>query len=149
MEVVKNKEKKEQINPKDYAYTGQEDIVMKSSLFKDISRGIADALHNETKIYYPEKYDWVNEKTGKIVKKPKKEDIDSGAVYKILSVERTLQGEPQISRTPLGQYLLQLTVMLEQQHIKNIEDGNAVSVEELEKKSKEMKAKLEELSKEK
>ena len=144
MELVKEKEQK---NPRDYVYTEENEIKMNGRLFVAVTTAIADALQKETKIYYPEKYDWINKKTQKVVKKPKKEDIEKGDVYKVPAIERILQGEPVIQRTQLGQFLLDVTLQLEQQHLKNIEEGNVTHKDVIEERSKEMKAKLEELKK--
>jgi hypothetical protein len=140
--------RKEKVDPKNYVYTPDDEIKMSGDVFVNVVRAISDALQNETKFSFEEKYDWVNQKTGKTISKPKKEDIARGIVVKIPSVKKTLESQPVVSRTPLGQYLLNVSLELEKQHLKNIERGDVKTKEEVENKSKEMLNKIKEISEE-
>lgn len=124
-----------QKNPSEYGYKGDEQITVNARFFKIAWNIVHAQLEEETKLYYPEKYKFVDKETGKDIKKVTK--ANQHKAVEIVDVEATVNSKPRLYRTEKGQALLKVNNEFAQIHFKNVQDGIAKHHSELEPNQKE------------
>lgn len=113
----------EKKNYTDYGYVGDEQIKMDAVSFMKL-RGVVSAfLDKETNVFFPEKYKYVNSQTGETIKKLTEKN--KHLAQKIVDVEATMSGQPSISRTAVGQELLDIQLLMNKIHMDMIDEGVA------------------------
>lgn len=93
-------------------------------------------VDEHTDVVFTDRYKFVNTESGKDVKKPKQEDIDSGKVAKVVDLQNTLNSEPKMNRDALALEFIKLVLTLNGEHLKAVEDGKASHISELQAKYK-------------
>lgn len=118
-------------DPRQYAYPQGTKIEIDGPLLIDLMVIFDRLITDEMKVESKFKYNYINEK-GNVVKTPKKDDIETGKVKKILDFNRTIM-EPSLdySITEKGIMYAELKKFLELVHIENIKNGKAVDFQEL------------------
>jgi len=119
----------EQKNPSEYNYTGDELITITAREFASLNGVVDYALDQETNKFYPEKYNFINKETNERVNKVTEKN--KHLAIKVVDLERTLDGDPIISRTRRGQDILRVKLILEKIHMQNVDSGIAKHYTEL------------------
>lgn len=119
---------KENKNPAEYGYLGDEKINITGKHFQEIFQFVETLLEDETKAYFPQKYMHVDRETSKKVKPTKN---NKHKIAKVVDPQGTMSAEPTIYRTEKGIGLLKLKNFLAEIHFKNVEDGIAKHKDEL------------------
>lgn len=130
-------------NPMEYTYRGNEIIEIPASLFLQLYRANDAAMTQGTKQFFPPALEWVSVATGMPVKDPKEIDIKEGRVVQTLSVERTFVQE-NIAETYepwLYPDVIKAKDAMIQIHTKNVNEGNAVKISDLQKERQEQQKK--------
>lgn len=119
-------------DPRNYVYPTGAKIEVDGFLIPDLIAIFEALVKEEIKSESRFKYNYVNAKTGKVVKSPKPEDLTTGKVKKILDFERTIVNPTlEHSITEKGLAYAELKNFLEGIHFKNIQDGIAVNYQEM------------------
>ena len=139
-------EQKEIRDLRQYVYDQGTKIEIDGFLLTDLIHLLENLLKDEVKSETKFKYNYVNEK-GAVLKSPKKEDIESGKVKKIVDFKRTIF-EPTLehSITEKGLAYAELKNFLEGIHYNNIQSGVAVSYEEMANKLRQPAPAMENLN---
>ena len=124
-----------EVNYSEYGYLGTEEVVMDAMSFAKL-RGVVDAfLEKETNVIFPEKYMYVHEKTGEVIKTLNEKN--KPFAKKIVDVESTMSSAPVIQRTREGVELLSIHLMMNQIHKNMVDNGVAKHKSVFEKMSQE------------
>jgi len=111
---------KNQVNPLEYGYMGNEDVIMSAELFQRLRTVLNYFLVQETQELYADNYKFIDKTTEKEVDKPNE------STTKIVDVQKTLSSkEPRVYRTKEGVEILRLKLMTEEVHMSMIENGTA------------------------
>jgi hypothetical protein len=124
-------------NPLNYGYLGDEKIEITAKEFIAMKTAVEQGINSTLESYLPEVTKYVNVETSKIVDNPSQEDLQSGKVT--LVTDRDATFNPMNVRY---QYSTKLTpdMIMGQQlimeiHERNVNNGVAKSIEELQKAS--------------
>ena len=120
-------------NPRNFVYPQGTTVELPGYFLTDIIMLMDQLVKDEIKVQSGFKYNYVNEKN-KVIKTPKKEDLESGKVKKVVDFDRTVLNptlEYHISEKGLA--YAELKNFLEGLHYKNIQEGKAVNYQELAK----------------
>ena len=124
-----------EVNYSEYGYLGTEQVVMDAMSFAKL-RGVVDAfLEKETNAVFPQKYMYVNEKTGDVIKTLNEKN--KPFAKKIVDVEATMNSEPVVQRTREGVELLSIHLMMNEIHKNMVDSGVAKHKSVFEKMSQE------------
>lgn len=130
--MLENKTK----NPEEYGYTGGERFEILAEEFMDVKGAIDAFLAKETNTVYPEKYKYIHKDTKETIKTVNEKN--KNVAIKVVDVESTLQSQPVVQRTDIGLRVLQIRMMLDGIHMRNVDSGVAKHIPtlqaELEKK---------------
>ena len=113
-------------NPRNFIYPDETKVEIDGHFLSTLMQVFDKLVDEEIKVESKFKYKYVKE-DGSQVKSPKKEDIETGKVRKVLDTVRTLQ-EPTLdySITEKGLGYAELKNFLESYHYDNIQRGIAV-----------------------
>ena len=113
-------------NPRNFIYPDETKVEIDGHFLSTLMQVFDKLVDEEIKVESKFKYKYVKE-DGSQVKSPKKEDIETGKVRKVLDTVRTLQ-EPTLdySITEKGLVYAELKNFLESYHYDNIQRGIAV-----------------------
>ena len=113
-------------NPRNFIYPDETKVEIDGHFLSTLMQVFDKLVDEEIKVESKFKYKYVKE-DGSQVKSPKKEDIETGKVRKVLDTVRTLQ-EPTLdySITEKGLGYAELKNFLESYHYDNIQKGIAV-----------------------
>ena len=113
-------------NPRNFIYPDETKVEIDGHFLSTLMQVFDKLVDEEIKVESKFKYKYVKE-DGSQVKSPKKEDIETGKVRKVLDTVRTLQ-EPTLdySITEKGLGYAELKNFLENYHYDNIQRGIAV-----------------------
>lgn len=114
---------KEIKRPEEFGYVGGENFEISSEEFMSIKGAIDAFLAKETSAVFPEKYKYINRETNETIKTVNEKN--KHIAMKIVDVENTLQSQPVIQRTEEGVRLLEIRMMLDAVHLRNVESGVA------------------------
>jgi hypothetical protein len=132
---MKQTENKKEIgNTRSYVYEQGTKVEIDGFVITDLIQIFDTLVNEEIKSESKFKFNYVNE-GGKIVKSPKKEDIEVGKVKKILDFDRTIMNPTmEYTISQKGIAYAELKNFLESLHYQNIQNGKAVNYQELMKK---------------
>lgn len=116
---VENKE----VNYTEYGYIGGEIIQVPVEEYFKLKELVDETLIEETKALMPEKYEWIDQATGKKI--DKLTDKNKSTAQKIVNIEATLTTTPTIYRTPKGVKLLEIKLAMNQIHKNMVDSGVA------------------------
>lgn len=118
----------------DYVYKPGVKVEVEGKFILDLIVLVENLIKDEIKTESKFKYNYIDTKTGKVVKNVNKEDLEKGKLQKIVDIDRTIN-EPTFehSITDKGIGYAQLKNFLESIHFKNVEEGKAVHYSELNK----------------
>lgn len=113
-------------NPRNFIYPDETKVEIDGHFLSTLMQVFDKLVDEEIKVESKFKYKYVKE-DGSQVKSPKKEDLETGKVRKVLDTVRTLQ-EPTLdySITEKGLGYAELKNFLESYHYDNIQKGIAV-----------------------
>lgn len=118
-------------NPRNFVYTADTKVEIDGFVITDLIQIFEDLVEQEIRPESKFKYNYVNE-GGKIVKSPKKEDIETGKVRKVLDFDRTIVNPTmEYSISKKGIVYAELKNFLESLHYENIKSGKAVDYREM------------------
>lgn len=123
-------------NPFDYGYLGEEEITITAREFNLIRTALEQGIAATQKINYVEVIVYRDTTTGKEVKNPSQEDIQTGKVKLSMDKAETFnQQNTQVTYDAmlLRPEMLYASEMILDIHIRNVESGIAKTREELEK----------------
>lgn len=124
-----------QKNPSEYGYRPDQKIEIQGQVLENIFSFMEQVLEMETKVYYPEKYMYVDKETSKEIKKVTAKNKDKA--IKVVDPKGTLTAKPTIYRTQTGIAMLRFKNYMAELHYKNVEDGVAIHKDELLKQGRE------------
>ena len=124
-------------NPNNYVYEQGVNVEIPGEFFSYLMRYIGGVIDENSKSYFTDRFKFVNTESGKEVKKPKQEDIDSGKVVKVTDIENTLSSEPKFYRNRTALEGIHILNIMNGYHMVNIEEGKATSIDEIRKKLEE------------
>lgn len=133
-------------NPNEFVYEPGVNVELPGEFFAYIMRYIGGVVDTNSKSYFTDRFKFVNPETGKEIKKPKQEDIESGKVIKVTDIEGTLQSEPKFYRTRTAVEGIHMLNIMNGFHMKNIEEGKAISIQDYKDKMEQQKQELETVS---
>ena len=81
------------------------------------------------------RFKYVNAKTGKEIKKVTDKNRD--VAQRVFDVDATMSATPDEYVSPTGQRIMQMLSILNDWHIKNVDKGNGIKLDELAEKYKE------------
>lgn len=119
-----------QEDPFNYIYESGEKVEIEGQLLIALINYMNMVVDDNTESYSPYKYTMVDTSTGKTVKNPKKADIETGKVTKILDIENTFKSQPRIYMKPIAVEGAKLSLNLQRVHLDNIEKGKAIKLSE-------------------
>lgn len=118
-------------NPREYGYPEGVTVEIEGAILTDMIMLLESLMQDEVKSESKFKYDYINDK-GKVLKSPKKEDIESGKVRKVVNFQRTvLEPTMEMSITQKGLAYAERKHFLEGLHYQNIQEGVAKHYSEL------------------
>lgn len=123
-------QKPEAKHPGEYNYLGNEKIEITVQEFQAIARVVDFVLDQETDRKYVDKYHYVNRETSEVIKKITEKN--KHLAEKVFDLQKTQNSEPVISRTPLGMEALSMKFLIQGIHMRNIDNGVAKHMSELE-----------------
>lgn len=115
-----------QKNPNEFGYSSTDTIPTPAEQFVAVRNALDFYLEKETKVFYPEKYKYINKDTGAVIKKVTEKNAD--VVLKVVDIEATLNSTPVIYRSKEGLDILRLKLKSEQLHLSMIDNGTAKHV---------------------
>lgn len=118
----------EAVNPFDYTYDPGAKVEIDGQLLMALMNYINGVIDSNTETFSPYKYKFVNTKTGKEVKTPKKEDLDAGVVTKIVDIDNTFFSEPRVYMNKVATDGARLSLNLQSAHLQAIEEGKAKAI---------------------
>ena len=121
-------------NPNNFVYEQGVNVEIPGEFFSYLMRYVGGIIDENSKSYYTDRFKFVNTESGKEVKKPKQEDIDSGKVVKVTDIESTLSSEPKFYRNRTALEGIHILNIMNGYHMVNIEEGKATSIDEIRKK---------------
>lgn len=122
-------------HPSEYNYKGDEKISITVNEFQVFARLADIILLQETKAEYNEKYHYVNKENSEVIKTIT--DKNKHLAVKVFDWEKTKSSEPTISYTPMGMEALNMKYVVQGIHLRNIEEGTAKHISELNPQLKE------------
>lgn len=134
--------KEKQLNPYEYGYKPGEKVEIEGGFLTHLMSFINKITEENTKYFQNDKFKFINKESNKTVKNPKKEDLESGKVIKIVDVEASLNSQAKAYRTPTALQAINLSLMLQDIHLKAIDEGKAMHYTEFEKQEKKEEPKL-------
>src|SRR5690606_19405236 len=124
-------------NPNNFIYEQGVNVEIPGEFFSYLMRYVGRVIDENSKTYHTDRFKFVNAESGKEVKKPKQEDIDSGKVVKVTDIEATLSSEPKFYRNRTALEGIHILNIMNGYHMINIEEGKATSIDEIRKKMEE------------
>lgn len=124
-------------NPNNFIYEQGVNVEIPGEFFSYLMRYVGRVIDENSKAYHTDRFKFVNAESGKEVKKPKQEDIDSGKVVKVTDIEGTLSSEPKFYRNRTALEGIHILNIMNGYHMINIEEGKATSIDEIRKKMEE------------
>lgn len=121
-------------NPNDFIYENGVNVEIPGEFFSYLMRYVGGVIDENSKSYHTDRFKFVNAESGKEVKKPKQEDIDSGKVVKVTDIEATLNSEAKFYRNRAALEGIHILNIMNGYHMANIEEGKATSIDEIRKK---------------
>ena len=118
-------------NPRNFVYTADTKVEIDGFVITDLIQIFDDLVEQEIRPESKFKYNYMNE-GGKVVKSPKKEDIETGKVRKVLDFDRTIVNPTmEYSISKKGIVYAELKNFLESLHYENIQSVKAVDYREM------------------
>lgn len=130
-------------NPNNFVYEQGVNVEIPGEFFSYLMRYVGGVIDENSKSYYTDRFKFVNTESGKEVKKPKQEDIDSGKVVKVTDIESTLGSEAKFYRNRTALEGIHILNIMNGYHMVNIEEGKATSIDEIRKKMEQSQEKPE------
>lgn len=130
-------------NPNNFVYEQGVNVEIPGEFFSYLMRYVGGVIDENSKSYYTDRFKFVNRESGKEVKKPKQEDIDSGKVVKVTDIESTLGSEAKFYRNGTALEGIHILNIMNGYHMVNIEEGKATSIDEIRKKMEQEQQKPE------
>lgn len=131
MENQELKKEQKDLNPYNYGYFGDEQVVITGEQFDALRRVLHEVLTLNINETYPQLYNTFDAKTHKPVKNPTDEQLRNGTVKRRMDMERTIQQEPKVSYNETGIKLMYVRMILEDIHFANIQAGVVPTLDEL------------------
>lgn len=121
----KKKEEMKDVNPMQYFYPKDAKIELDGELLIYLMQFLGRVIENDTSFKYKDKYKFKNTKTNKIVKNPKKQDLETGTVVKVPDFESLLQSTPTVYRGEVALEGIHALNLLNEVHLQQIQQGKA------------------------
>lgn len=131
-------------NPSEFSYRPDTKITITGHEFRVLQHLAQKAMGNSSEEKYELKYEWINQKTGKLIKKPTQKQINEGTAVQVPSKEQTFEKPTVFYDRNVYPEILDGNNVLFNIHLRNIETDVAVHVEVLkdeEKRNKEQESK--------
>ena len=132
--------KEENVNYEEYGYVGGEIISIPVEEYFKLKEIVDQELAKNTNHTFPEKYVYVDNVSGKVVKKVT--DANRDSVRKIVDVDATMSATPTISRNALGMQFLEMKLTMNKIHRDMVNSGVAKHIPTLQRVEEERKKAL-------
>lgn len=130
-------------NPMNYGYFGDENVVITAREFMMLKAAVEHGINATSESYMPEVLKYVNTEDSSIVEFPSDEDLISGKVVPVTDREATFSPRNVKFKysTKLTPDMVDAQQLIMEIHTRNVESGNAKSIEELKAASAAKEAK--------
>lgn len=128
MSKKKTQEELENSNPFDFTYEDGVKVEIEGSYLEELIRVTKTAVDEETKVFFPEQYTYVDEKGNEV-------SADTKGARMVPDAYATVANRNSVNYlTPLGQVALRAHMLLLETHSQAVKSGKAVSKKELKTK---------------
>lgn len=129
-------------NPYEYTYKPGTKVEIDGELLQQLINFANNVVRENTDVFFTWRFKHINRETQKTVKNPKKEDLESGKVAEIVDIETTMQSKAKEYVKPIAMEAVHTNLLLQNVHLKAIEEGVATHYKELQEEAEKQKPNL-------
>ncbi|MAX51544.1 MAG: hypothetical protein CMH22_06150 [Methylophaga sp.] len=127
--------KKEELDYAEYGFENNAKFEINGQTLDMLRSLLSQVLDDDIKQSSRLRFKYVNAKTGKEIKKVTDKNRD--VAQRVFDVDATMSATPDEYVSPTGQRIMQMLSILNDWHIKNVDKGNGIKLDELAEKYKE------------